>query len=300
MRIKRGLKKGLAETRKIKIGGKGATRKSKTGKEFQMPERWDHFKITLTTRDDTGNFIVDKETHDIIGTEPRQLSVMMPYDDVDLNFPTAYVYYKGKKLICIGDAEKAMRGEKQIKCEPEKCPHAVKGECKISGRLHCILSDAPALGCVAVLRTHSFHSVSNILNGLDSIAENTGGILRGLPLRLELLDKETADHGIIRVANISFIAGDLKKLRESAIEEKQQRELLCIDVKMIEQKAIAEGDTEDHDDPAEVAAEFAPETGTAAEEAEDKALEALGMPEELGETFEQKKARLKAAATNGS
>ena len=50
MAIKKGLNPRFAEVGKIKIGGKGETKKTSGGKDFQIPVRYDHFVVTTTER----------------------------------------------------------------------------------------------------------------------------------------------------------------------------------------------------------------------------------------------------------
>jgi len=283
MRIKRGLKQGLAETHKIKIGKLGDERTAGSGKKYRLPTKLDHFLVTKTTRGKEGNFEVDQAVMDAIGKEPKCIDIMLPFDSVEMNFPTAYQFYIGKQKKCQGDGETATRYNKDgtsqvVPCDPETCQYAKqdKSPCKVYGRLHCMLSKALRLGGVAVLRTHGWHSVSNILNGLDMIASQTGGILRGIPLRLELLGIETSEHGVCYVVNVSCVAEDMKELRGQAIHEITERRTLLIDMQQIEQKALAEGVIEDHDDPAEVAEEFYPDTDLQAEaDIEDIAMGVL-------------------------
>ena len=53
MTIKNGLTPRFAEVGKIKIGGKGETRKDKNGKDYQLPVRYDHFVVTTTEKGKT-------------------------------------------------------------------------------------------------------------------------------------------------------------------------------------------------------------------------------------------------------
>jgi hypothetical protein len=283
MRIKRGLKEGLAETHKIKIGKLGDERTSSGGNKFRLPQKLDHFLVTKTTRSKEGNFIVDEKVMKAIGEKPTVIDIMLPYDSIELNFPTAYQFYIGKKKKCQGDGETATRHKQDgstevVECNPDTCQYAKqsKAPCKVYGRLHCMISKALRLGGVAVLRSHGWHSVSNILNSLDMISSQTGGVLRGIPLRLELLGIETSEHGVCYVVNVSCVAEDMKELRGQAINEVQERRTLLIDMHSIEAKAIEAGLTEDNDDPADIAAEFYPDPDLqASADIEDLAMSVL-------------------------
>ena len=63
----KGIMPGLPEIGKIKIGMKGAVRTSKGGKDFQLPQRLDHFIVTTLERGEDGNFIRDEAIHQNLG-----------------------------------------------------------------------------------------------------------------------------------------------------------------------------------------------------------------------------------------
>ena len=67
MAIKNGLSVRFAEVGKIKVGGKGETRKSKEGKDYQLPVKYDHFVVTTTEKGKDGNFVIDSEIMSKLG-----------------------------------------------------------------------------------------------------------------------------------------------------------------------------------------------------------------------------------------
>ena len=102
------LRPTLPEFGKIKIGGKGETRKTSNGKEFQIPVKFDYFVITTLQRDETGNFIKDEVLHKALsekyGTEHfTRIPIRLLYNDPSMNFPSRLVCYKGKSAVCSGD-----------------------------------------------------------------------------------------------------------------------------------------------------------------------------------------------------
>lgn len=277
--IKKGLIPSLAEVGKIKIGEKGAMRKSNAGNDYQLPVRLDYFKITTTERDkSTGNYFPDTEIMEKLGKEPKEIRIRLPFDSVDKNFFTQYMCYVGNKKVCSGDGENANRkgelsltsskppklkqaGEefKNITCDPDTCPAFKMGGCKVSGILSCFLTDAPDIGGVHKFRTHGWNSTSTILGALEYFSQNTGGVLQGLPLKLKLLKKTTENHGTINYATVVIDGQEMKGLRKLAIEEKQDRALMHIDILQIESAAEQSGFFKDTDNEKDIQEEFYPE-----------------------------------------
>ena len=300
--IKRGLHKKLAEVGKIKTGFRGEKITSSGGAKFAPPKKFDHFVITTTERDaKTGNLIEDGTLMTKLGGKPRELKIRLPFDSVDKNFFTQFQAYSGGKKLCAGDGEKATRrgevtvvgegagaklvqkGEQvhEVVCDYETCPIAVAGKCKVSGILSAFLPDSGDLGGVYKYRTHSWNGVSSISGALEYFAEQTGGILQGMPLKLVLVKKTTEEHGNIDYATIVIDGLEILALRQKALEEKQSRLQLGYDITKAEAAAVIAGFLDDKDDEAEVEAEFyvqgdddkpapAPQKGASAEDVQAK------------------------------
>ena len=218
---------GLPEIGKVKIGFKGKEITSKQGKQFQPPNKLDHFIITGLERGPDGNFIKNAEIHKEIGDKPKELDVRLLYDDPDLNFLTRYACYSGTKLWCTGDGETAARltGENgqraTVKCPCEHLESGYKGgpKCKPSGVLSVMLDNSPIVGGVHKLRTTSFNSVTNILSSMAMISRITGGVLAGIPLKLTFGKKTTTVPGTEQQTTIPIIGlvykGSVRELAES-------------------------------------------------------------------------------------
>jgi len=304
----------MAEVGKIKIGYKGAKTKSKNNVEFQPPKKYDHFMVTTTEKGADGNFIIDATLMDKIGSKPRELSIRLLFDDIDMNFHTEFQMYKGKKRVCYGDGETATRtfqtagkqtiptpeGDKQvtvkadesvpIKCDPKTCPFAqpdAKGKtlCKVSGILSCMITDTMELGGVYRFRTHSWNSVSSILAALQFFADNTKGILQGLPLKLKMIKKTTEEHGQIDYVTIVLDGMKMLDMRQAALTEFQNRNLLGIEMKKIESDAIQSGFLIDTDDPKDIADEYYPDETEPLDITPKKGVSSTDITEKL----EQKK-----------
>jgi hypothetical protein len=271
----------LAEVGKIKIGMKGALKKSQGGKEFRLPVKLDHFLVTTTDKGPDGNFIHDKVVMKALGDTPTEIPIRLLFDDIDMNFFTSYQYYHGRKCLCRGDGEKAERVHqagkpkeniKTIQCNFEKCEFAKKGKCKVSGILSCSLPDSEYLGGVYRFRTHGWNSVSGILAALQFFQSNTNGVLQGLPLKLKFMKKSTEEHGNVPMVTIVLDKIELLEMRQLAVREARDRMKLGVDIKQIEIAAVQTGFMEDTDDPADVQQEFYPEDeqdpGTSADDLE--------------------------------
>lgn len=259
--IKNGLTKRFAEIGKIKIGGKGETRKSKDGKEYQLPVRFEHFVVTTTEKGKDGNFIIDNEIMKQLGQEPKEIPIRLPFDSIDMNFFTSFQYYHGKKCLCHGDGIDAVRitkdgTEKKIKCDPSTCEFLQEEKCKPSGILSCHVPFSMDVGGIYRFRTHSWNTVSSILAALEYIKDNTRGILQGLPLKLKFLKKATQEHGNVNIVTIVLDGIEMMKMRQLALEEFENRVKLGVDMKLLENQARDAGFEIDTDDPADVEAEY--------------------------------------------
>lgn len=194
----KGLMPSLPERGKIKIGVKGAIMTTRAGKEFQPPQKLDHFVVTTLDRGGDGNFLRDLEIHSRLGDRPTELPIRLLYDDPTINFPTRYACYVGRSLWCSGDGEVAMRADKgqprQVECPcPRKEPgYAGNDGCKMNGVLSVLLECGRGIGGVWKFRTTSYNSIVGIMSSLTFIHNVTGGILANIPLRLVVRPKQAA------------------------------------------------------------------------------------------------------------
>jgi hypothetical protein len=262
------LSRRLVETHKIKIGGHGAVKKGKNG-DYRLPVKFDHFLVTGLDKDGSDNFITDKVIMDQLGDKPKSLDIMLLSDDIDKNFMTAYQLYQGKTCACRGDGEIASRIKTKddngrlfdnpiyhdVPCDPETCDYALSKACKPSGILSVMIPQSAKIGGVAKFRTHSWNSIINILSSLEAIKLITGGILFGIPLKMELIEKQTEKHGKVKVVNVVY-SGNTTQLQLEASGQKQLR--LGGSVNMQQQNQLIEKShiLDDHDDPNDVEQEF--------------------------------------------
>jgi len=225
------LNDNLPEQGKIKIGGKGAKKTSKGGKEYQLPQKWDYFQITTLERDASGNFIVDEEmtkklTREGDVSKPKVIGpCIFPFNEIELNFYTTYAYYVKSKRICRGNGEKCLRIDdkdefkfKELECNPETCKMAQKNLCKPNGILSVIFPEANALGGVYKFRTTSWNSIISIRSQLRMFTVLTGGNIAGVPFNLVLNKKDAMPGG--KKQTIYFVTleykGGIQSLRDRA------------------------------------------------------------------------------------
>ena len=201
-RIK-GLTLSYPELGKIKIGQLGQERTSQGGTKYRLPEKLDHFRITLRVRDQSGQFALDEELHKSLGPEPKELNVTLVYDDPTLNCPSRLNCYDGSRRWCHGNGEQALRLDAQGIYRERDCPCSLlsspeesaenKGKpknqiirCKPYGVLRVQLPDKHESIGVYGFRTTSAETISNILAVQASILMHTGGVLGGISLRLRI------------------------------------------------------------------------------------------------------------------
>lgn len=288
-RIK-GINPKVAEIGKIKIG-RHSEKKTQSG--YNLPQRLDHFIITTTEKDRAKvNFLLDTQVMESLGTsEPKEIPILLPFDDVDLNFQTSFAMYQGRRCVCRGDGETATmtflkdgkpanytlldtdkEGDsvqkdtrRKIICNPETCPNMqpdAKGatRCKPNGRLCTVIPASKRLNGYFFFRTTSYNTIAFILKALDDMKEQSGGILKGIPMKLFFFKKNTDSHGNVPVVSIDWDFDQIDKFRQAVIQERQYRLDYGINIKQLEDKARVSGILDDHDDPEDVVKEFYPET----------------------------------------
>src|SRR4029077_5910364 len=235
----KGLVPSLPERGKIKIGVKGVMRKSSRGRDFQPPQKLDHFVVTTLERGQDGNFLPDTTLMDRLGDKPTEIPVRLLYDDPMLNFPTRYACFVGRTLWCAGDGEVATRmtvkpeelEAERVRMQPREvtCPcfrqeptYQGRDKCKMNGALSVLIDGAGGLGGVWKFRTTSYNTIVGLMSSLSFLANITGGVLANIPLRLKIQAKQATsptDGGqlTIYVGGLTF-EGEPEELQERAHE----------------------------------------------------------------------------------
>ena len=268
---------GLPERGKIKIGVKGAMMTSRGGKEFQPPQKLDHFVITTMARGPDGNFVRDAELHKQFGEKPTRLPVRLLFDDIGLNFQSRYACFKGKTLWCSGDGERADRLDDagkhfQVPCTCERIARDYKGpeKCKINGILSVMIDGAGAIGGVWKFRTTSFNTTVGIMSSLSLLKGITGGVLAGIPLELVLAPKtaiapDTGAAQTVYVVGLEY-RGSVAELEAASYATAMRRAQHHQRIENVEQEArlliasrAAPGTVFPDEENAEVVEEFYPD-----------------------------------------
>lgn len=277
------LKVKLLEIGKIKAGKLGQERRTKDGKStYRLPTKSDHFIITSTQRDETGNFAPDielmKQVAEVV-EEPWDHLVTIPvyliFNTIEESFYTTYACYKGRTRICTGDGATATdftTGE-QVQCPCPRLDQDYRGpqKCKIYGRLSVVLAEMDIVGGAWVYRTTSFNSVQDILGSLILI-QKIACRLSGIPLMLKLFPKTVQlPTGQATVYTTSLI---YQGSPFALAEEARQRPMIG------HEEAIAPDQTITSEEAEEIGEEFyPPET-----EAERAKADAGAMTEKARET----------------
>lgn len=256
----------LAEIGKIKVGGVGKELKAKSGNKYRQPTKFGHFVVTTTERDQSGNFKPDTEVMKTLGEKPRELSIRLLFDSIEMNLQTEFAMYHGKKKACSGDGEKAKRLkfngkeitdiEEDIECLNFKCSLFKEKKCKVSSRLFCMIPQCMSIGGIHVFRTHSSNAAAAMTGALRLFKENTNGILQGLPLKLKMVKKQTEEHGEVDFVTIVLDGLEMMGMRKQAALELVNRRELGVNIEQYEAHARASGMLIDHDKPEDVEEEF--------------------------------------------
>jgi hypothetical protein len=260
----KGITPSLAEGGKIKIGGLGAERTSKAGNKFRMPEKYDHFVITKTTRDDKGDLDVDRALMDALTKDKdghiRAIPIVVHSDNLDEVFPTSYAMYNGKQLLCRGDGEKAKRADgTEVKCTCAYLDAERQPICKPHGTLHCsIVAPGQAVaGAVHKWRTTSIISIQRLYGSFSQILA-TLGTMRGVPLWLNLQPVQVAT-GTVYCCHVELREADVMNVQRRALEAIQMRKALGTGDIDAAYRAMITAPGDDHEtdeERAEIAAEF--------------------------------------------
>jgi len=264
----------LPEIGKIKIGEKGQSRQTSKGKDFQPPKKLDHFKIVSLSRGPDNNLLTDIVVHKTIGEKPKELDIILPYDDISLNFPTFYAWYSASKCICKGNGRIAFRWDdqkedyNQIVCDPEHCPQFTPPNnnprlCKANGILSVILVKAPRIGGVYKFRTTSMNTIRDIRSSLSFIQHITSGYLAGIPLKLVIKPrtvnpKNVKGHILVYTVSIEW-KGTMNELLTVTQKSALARSNARIDLKRMEDTArlaLQAAPIESDDEIKEIAEEF--------------------------------------------
>src|SRR4051812_46966795 len=101
----------ICELGKIKIGGLGEQRQSKSGGNYRMPVKYNHFVITTLQRDGQGGLVPDEQQINSLSEyadsdgKLRQLPVAVLSNDIQDIIQASLVWYNGKRLAARSDGK---------------------------------------------------------------------------------------------------------------------------------------------------------------------------------------------------
>lgn len=267
----------FTEAGKIKLGGLGEERTSRSGGKYRQPVKYDEFVITKTYRDAHGGLVEDESLMaalDKTDGKLREIPILLHSDELEEVFPSSYARYAGKKLHCTGDGRTATRFEfdsdkkrngktKQIQCP---CQFLQDRSCKPHGTLHCSIrvEGLAVAGAIHMFRTTSIITIRRIVGSLTQIQKTTG-VLQGLPLWLVVqpvvVNPDGASSSTVYCAHIELRAADVRSAQMVAIESARLRTQLAGEVASMNQRYRAmlkapAADDEPESEQAAVAAEF--------------------------------------------
>ena len=197
--------------------------------------------VPLMRPTETDYFVVPEDVAAVIGNKPKELTVMLPSEDVDTIFPQNLSWFgKSVGLKCTGNMEEAERLNEQTgvwekrtcPCEHYKSDDNPKGDCTESGTLVVMLPEV-SMGGTYQIRTGSYHSVVDINSGLDFIRALIGRISM-VPLKLRRVarithnDNKAQTHYTLSLTMDANIKG-INALRRNTPEIMESAKLIQIE-----------------------------------------------------------------------
>lgn len=157
----------------------GTIRKGSPKQEGKIGRDLTYFRFDTQDSDAAQAFV------QAYGKEPREINVMLPYQQTEQVFPSWMEEWAASSLIrrCDGEqqclylnSDRKSYSKKPIQCAAPQC------NCKPVGRLTVVIPELRRLGYVEVL-THSKFDILGLTENLVAI-EQASGDLRGIPFVL--------------------------------------------------------------------------------------------------------------------
>lgn len=274
------------ELGKIKIGGLGESRQKQGGGTWRLPVKHDHFTVTTLHRDQQGGLIEDADLMDSLAAQHadsdgklRQLPIAVLSNDIEDIVKASYVRYVGKRLAAKSDGKELVEFFRDGKWLAEPITRAwepryaaatdEKGNriIKLHTTFNCVIASEHAKwGGYYKLRTTSEITAAQLVGSLLEIKALTGGVLRGLPLRLVVRPLQVSPEGkttTVYIVHCELVGRDLKEIQQIALERArfELANAKQLDAAQREYRKLlaAPGERETAQEQAEVAEEFHPE-----------------------------------------
>lgn len=183
----------LPEIGRVKIGQKGEKKTSRYGKEFQQPEKLDHFKIVTLGRGDDNNFEVDTRAHEVYGEKPKSLIVRPISSSLEENIQAGFALYSASGArICFGDGQTGNQIDNQtgeVTARTCPCQEYEENRCKKYAKASFFLDKVGGIGGVHTMTIRGKITVPALIGSLKyltEICDQAGGSIAGVPLDLRL------------------------------------------------------------------------------------------------------------------
>jgi len=237
------LRPRVCELGKIKIGGKGDSRKTSDGQgSYRMPVKYDHFVITTMNRTRDDDLIQDSELMAALSEyadqdgKLRSLPVAVLSNDIEDIVQASWVWYIGKRIAgrCEGETATLFYDAKnrqwlnqpiEVPWDPDWAkPIDDKGTrlWKLHTTLNVVLATKQARwGGVYKFRTTSQITGDQLYGSLLQLKALTGGILRGLPLCMVVRPMQVSPQGkttTVYVVHLELRGPDFDAIQRLAIE----------------------------------------------------------------------------------
>lgn len=279
------LKPRPQELGKIKIGGLGEKRRAQSGREYQLPVKFDHFEVRTRQRGADGNFLRDESIHAKLGPKPQELPGILMYPTPEENFHAEMVQYDGRTKIvtCDGEERLDLKTAQCTACPRLKDPDFACG-CKPYMRLHIQLWDSPVLG-YHVFRSTGWETTNNIQTALQEIYERFGTLYHA-PVKLVIYPATVSyDEGGKSKTSQAYMVGltlaaSMEEVAQQMVGAKRLMQATQHELKAISGQVMEEQAERDREEAADIAAEYFPDAGIQASVRSQEKLDAL--KEQLG------------------
>lgn len=277
--IKRSLLKAQPqEVGKIKIGGRGAQKKTSGGNDMYLPQKFDHFEVTTMERaGGKGPFLRDEAVHAVVGDKPTSLDAMLMFPEIEQNLMTSMREYAGRKAKVVCDGEVRKEGMVEGPC---KQLDGGVCNCRPYIRLPLQLMASPHTGGYYVFRSRGWGTTNNIQTFMEETYGRFGTLFHA-PVKLICFHSEDQyqQDGQDRVGKSLKVAMVLNLPYEQAalhmIGQKELLESVRERLMLTAGEVVQSLDNRDEEEEAEIADEFDPPKGLEASVATQGRLDAV-------------------------
>lgn len=173
----------------------------------RLPVRDDHFSIHTRFRGTDGEWAphaahanMESDPNNLVNEKLRSIPVKIIYDNPNLNMGEQYAAFKKDgRPACVGNGINAKRAEAtrmtEMPCPgPDLCEYGAQKEhrCDTYARALFHLEGQEAHDGAFIFRTGSYNSVNDMRVRLQALHAGFGGKLSGLPMKLTMRLKSTA------------------------------------------------------------------------------------------------------------